>query len=65
MVRINIVFRKIVFSAFSKRRKTLRNALKGIVEEEQFKSAIIDSGRRPETLSIDDYVRLSNVISGG
>jgi 16S rRNA (adenine1518-N6/adenine1519-N6)-dimethyltransferase len=58
------VFRKIVFGAFSKRRKTLRNALKGIVEEEQFKSAIIDSGRRPETLSIDDYVRLSNVVSG-
>ena len=58
------VFRKIVFGAFSKRRKTLRNALNGIVEEEQFKSAIIDSGRRPETLSIDDYVRLSNVVSG-
>ena len=56
-------FRRIVFGAFSKRRKTLRNALKGIVFSEQFMLADIDPVRRPETLSVDDYVRLSNIVS--
>ena len=55
-------FQRIVFGAFSKRRKTLRNALKGIVSIEQFIMADIDPARRPETLSVDDYVRLSNVV---
>ena len=55
-------FQRIVFGAFSKRRKTLRNALKGIVSGEQFMLADIDPARRPETLSVDDYVRLSNVV---
>jgi 16S rRNA (adenine1518-N6/adenine1519-N6)-dimethyltransferase len=55
-------FERIVFGAFSKRRKTLRNALKGIVSSEQFILADIDPVRRPETLSVDDYVRLSNIV---
>lgn len=58
-----LIFRRIVFGAFSKRRKTLRNALKGIVSEAQLELATIDPGQRPETLSVDDYVRLSNVVS--
>jgi 16S rRNA (adenine1518-N6/adenine1519-N6)-dimethyltransferase len=56
-------FQRIVFAAFSKRRKTLRNALKGIVSGEQFMLVDIDPYRRPETLSVDDYVRLSNIVS--
>ena len=56
------IFKRIVFGAFSKRRKTLRNALKGVVSTEQFALADIDSAQRPETLSVDDYVRLSDVI---
>ncbi|MDA0359905.1 MAG: 16S rRNA (adenine(1518)-N(6)/adenine(1519)-N(6))-dimethyltransferase RsmA [Proteobacteria bacterium] len=55
-------FQRIVFGAFSKRRKTLRNALKGIVSIEQFILADIDPAQRPETLSVDDYVRLSKVV---
>ena len=58
-----LTFRRIVFGAFSKRRKTLRNALKGVVSEEQLECAAIDPGQRPETLSVDDYVRLSNIVS--
>jgi 16S rRNA (adenine1518-N6/adenine1519-N6)-dimethyltransferase len=41
--------------AFSARRKTLRNALKGI----DFAAAGIDGGLRPENLSPADYARLS------
>lgn len=55
-------FQRIVFGAFSKRRKTLRNALRGLVTDEQFVLADIDPTQRPETLSVDDYVRLSNII---
>ncbi|MDA0237486.1 MAG: 16S rRNA (adenine(1518)-N(6)/adenine(1519)-N(6))-dimethyltransferase RsmA, partial [Proteobacteria bacterium] len=58
-----LTFRRIVFGAFSKRRKTLRNALRGIVSEKQLEFAAIDPDQRPETLSVDDYVRLSNIIS--
>lgn len=57
------IFKKIVFYAFSKRRKTLRNALKGVVLDEEFKLAEIDSGLRPEQLSVNDYVRLTNIVS--
>jgi len=41
--------------AFSARRKTLRNALPGVV----FAAAGIDPGLRPENLSPEDYARLS------
>ena len=41
--------------AFSARRKTLRNALRGV----DFAAAGIDPGLRPENLSPEDYARLS------
>lgn len=51
----------VVKTAFQQRRKTLRNALKHVVENEQdFEVCQIDPGRRPETLSVSDYVRLAN-----
>jgi 16S rRNA (adenine1518-N6/adenine1519-N6)-dimethyltransferase len=42
------------------RRKTLRNSLKKSVEVTDFQAVDIDSGLRPEQVSIADYVRLSN-----
>jgi 16S rRNA (adenine1518-N6/adenine1519-N6)-dimethyltransferase len=42
--------------AFSARRKTLRNALRGV----DFAAAGIDPGLRPENLSAADYARLSS-----
>ena len=41
--------------AFSARRKTLRNALRGV----DFAALGIDSGLRPENLSPEDYARIS------
>ncbi len=52
-----------VAKAFSQRRKTLRNTLKGLLTAEQIESLNIDPGQRAETLSVNDFVRLSNLVS--
>lgn len=56
-------FESIVKQAFNQRRKTLRNCLKNTVNDEDFIRARIDSKLRPEELSVEDYVRLSNLLS--
>jgi len=53
-------FSRIVKTAFSQRRKTLRRSLKGLIHERQFIDAEIDSGLRPEQISVADFVSLSN-----
>ncbi len=61
-------FKKVVKAAFSKRRKTLSNALKGSsfldLLPNDISSALsflgIDGKRRGETLSLDEFGRLSN-----
>jgi len=57
------LFEDLVRQAFSLRRKTLRNALKGWVDEGVLRSAGIDPASRAETLTPSDYVRLSNVVA--
>ena len=52
-------FARIVAAAFSMRRKTLRNSLRGLVDTAAFDAAGIDAGRRPETLSPGEFARLS------
>ncbi|HJZ89043.1 MAG TPA: 16S rRNA (adenine(1518)-N(6)/adenine(1519)-N(6))-dimethyltransferase RsmA [Polyangia bacterium] len=51
-------FERLVQAAFAQRRKTLRNALRGLVGEAAFARAGIDPGRRGETLSIEEFARL-------
>jgi 16S rRNA (adenine1518-N6/adenine1519-N6)-dimethyltransferase len=51
-------------AAFQHRRKTLRNALKGVVGEHVFEQLGIDPKRRPETLSVTEFVNLCNISSG-
>lgn len=51
---------KIVRSAFNNRRKTLRNTLRNELTAEQIETQNIDSGLRPENLSVADYVKLAN-----
>jgi 16S rRNA (adenine1518-N6/adenine1519-N6)-dimethyltransferase len=58
------LFEDVVKQAFSKRRKTLRNALKGMVTDEQFRETGIDPGLRPETLAVEDFIRLANAVAG-
>jgi 16S rRNA (adenine1518-N6/adenine1519-N6)-dimethyltransferase len=54
-------FAQLVMAAFSSRRKTLRNTLKGWVCEKGFEAAQIDPGLRAERLSVADFIALSNV----
>jgi 16S rRNA (adenine1518-N6/adenine1519-N6)-dimethyltransferase len=56
-------FSQLVARAFSTRRKTLRNALKGLCNAEDFLATGIDPAVRAETLSVADFVRLSNRIA--
>ena len=50
----------VVKLAFSKRRKTMRNALKGMVGTGQLEQAEIDPGRRPEEIPLAAWIRLAN-----
>jgi 16S rRNA (adenine1518-N6/adenine1519-N6)-dimethyltransferase len=53
----------LVAKAFTQRRKTLRNALRDRVGEDDFGTAQIDPGLRPEALSVAQFVRLADVVS--
>ena len=66
-VKDEAMFFKVIRESFNMRRKTLSNALKNIglskdSLEEAFKEADIDSRRRGETLSIEEFASLSNSI---
>ncbi|MEP7246128.1 MAG: rRNA adenine dimethyltransferase family protein, partial [Gammaproteobacteria bacterium] len=56
-------FAAVVSSAFSHRRKTLRNALKGVVAPEQIEACNVDPNARPETLAPEAFNRLAQTIS--
>lgn len=53
-------FAAVVTAAFGQRRKTLRNATRTLVPPEAFTRAGIDPGRRGETLSVEEFVALSD-----
>jgi 16S rRNA (adenine1518-N6/adenine1519-N6)-dimethyltransferase len=57
------LFYRIVEAAFSKRRKTLRNALRQILTQADFEASDIDPGRRGETLSVAEFAALANRAS--
>ena len=57
------LLRRTVGTAFSLRRKTLRNALRSVATETELRELGIDPGARPETLPIADYVALSNYLA--
>lgn len=56
-------FANIVNVAFQHRRKTLKNALQSCVTPDIFTTVDIDPLRRPETLSVSEYVALSNTMT--
>jgi 16S rRNA (adenine1518-N6/adenine1519-N6)-dimethyltransferase len=53
---------RLVATAFSQRRKTIRNSLRQVVDEAGLRSVGIDPGMRPETVSIAEYVQLANTL---
>ena len=52
-------FATVVARAFGQRRKTLRNSLRGVVDEAGFEATDIDPIRRAETLAPEDFARLA------
>ncbi len=54
--------KRVVTQAFSQRRKTLRNALKGWLSAEQWAALAIDPQRRPETLTLEEFAAIANCI---
>jgi 16S rRNA (adenine1518-N6/adenine1519-N6)-dimethyltransferase len=57
------VFSDLVRRAFSQRRKTIHNNLKQLISDEQLQSLNIDPKMRPEQLSLEHFVKISNIIA--
>ncbi|RLA58517.1 MAG: 16S rRNA (adenine(1518)-N(6)/adenine(1519)-N(6))-dimethyltransferase, partial [Gammaproteobacteria bacterium] len=58
------VLRRIVQASFAQRRKTLRNNLKGIIDEDGLEALGIDPGVRAETLELTQFIAIANAIGG-
>ena len=58
-----VLFKTVIKTAFNQRRKTMRNSLKSLLgkENEIFKDSIFD--KRPEQLSVEEFILLTNQIS--
>ena len=52
----------VVTKAFSQRRKVIRNCLAGMFTEAQLVEAGIDPQSRPETVGLEQYVALANIL---
>jgi 16S rRNA (adenine1518-N6/adenine1519-N6)-dimethyltransferase len=58
-------FRAVVHAAFGARRKTLRNALAGVMKGDEERAAVeatVDLGRRGETLDVEEFASISKVL---
>jgi len=56
------VFDRLVTQAFSMRRKTLRNSLRGLLDASLIESAGIDPGLRAEALGLEQFAALANLM---
>ena len=57
------LFAKVVTAAFGQRRKTLRNTLKGYLDDAGFTQLNIDSQLRAENLSVAQFVSIANFLA--
>ena len=56
------LFYKVVLAAFGQRRKTLRNTLKGLLDDAGFATLGINPQLRAENLSVAEFVTISNYL---
>lgn len=54
---------RVVSAAFSQRRKTLRNSLRGLLSADQINTAGIDPGQRAEQLSLAQFAALARSLA--
>jgi len=57
------LFEKVVKQAFGQRRKTLRNSLKQLVSDEVWSKLSIKPTERPENLSVQEFINISNALN--
>ena len=57
------LFARLITTAFSQRRKMLRNTLRDWLNEEDWQALSIAPTARAETLAVDDYVRIVNRLA--
>ena len=57
--------KNVIRTAFTKRRKTLKNSLKGLISEDKLNQLPINITLRPENLSLAEYILISDSISTG
>ena len=57
------LFAKVVTSAFGQRRKTLRNTLKGLLDDAGFAALGIDPQLRAENLGVGEFVAIANHLA--
>lgn len=57
------LFKRVVNTAFQHRRKTLRNTLRNLVPAEALEGLDVDLSRRPEVLSLSEFVTLANQLA--
>jgi 16S rRNA (adenine1518-N6/adenine1519-N6)-dimethyltransferase len=53
------LFAQVVRRAFSQRRKTIRNGLRGLLDEDAIRATGVDPGARAETLSLEAFAALA------
>ncbi|QTS83585.1 Ribosomal RNA small subunit methyltransferase A [Coxiella endosymbiont of Amblyomma nuttalli] len=56
-------FSAIIKEAFSYRRKTISNALKKIININQWKTIDINGQLRPQELTVEDFIKISNITT--
>jgi 16S rRNA (adenine1518-N6/adenine1519-N6)-dimethyltransferase len=54
---------RVVTAGFTKRRKTLRNALEGVIDASGLEALKINPQLRPENLGVADYVAIANRVA--
>jgi 16S rRNA (adenine1518-N6/adenine1519-N6)-dimethyltransferase len=57
------VFARVVTAAFGQRRKTLRNALAGVLDEQAIRAAAVDPQARAETLDVAQFAALARAVT--
>lgn len=59
------VFAQVVARAFGQRRKTLRNALRQLIDAQELAALGIDPGLRAENLPVEAFVRIADRVATG
>lgn len=63
VARDEALFARVVQTAFSQRRKMLRNTLRGMISEEKLAALNIAPTARAEELTVTDYVRIADALA--